>query len=263
MRGSRLPHRRHSSHGSLYQGQHCNRPLHYQRSCCARSPFLTRCCARVVRFLVTCGNLTHVQFLCGACHTWKPVSKKHGHECNDCHNAQLLSALHASLPPSPPPSSSPPPSMFGRPSGCIEQLTTVERAAIVTLHGVGWTGRDIAQELHCSENSVSLWLTRWQETRSLEDSDRSTHTPMRHSAAALHSLRATADGRRTIGHASYSAMRRTSTSGTTVVNTCSVLSEQRWIPSTRARPSGWRAKCHFGAASVQVGWDMPSSMWIR
>ena len=60
--------------------------------------------------------------------------------------------------------------MFGRPSGCPDQLTLVERAAIVTLHGVGWTGRDIAQELHCSENTV---LTRWQETRSLEDSERS------------------------------------------------------------------------------------------
>jgi transposase len=63
--------------------------------------------------------------------------------------------------------------MFGRPSGCIDQLTLVERAAIVTLHGVGWTGQDIAQELRCSENTVSLWLIRWNETRSLEDSERS------------------------------------------------------------------------------------------
>jgi transposase len=63
--------------------------------------------------------------------------------------------------------------MFGRPSGCIDQLTLVERAAIVTLHGVGWRGRDIAQELHCSENTVSLWLHRWEETRSLDDAERS------------------------------------------------------------------------------------------
>ena len=63
--------------------------------------------------------------------------------------------------------------MFGRPSGCIDQLTTVERAAIITLHGIGWTGRDIAQELHCSEQTVSLWMQRWKETRSLEDSERS------------------------------------------------------------------------------------------
>jgi transposase len=64
-------------------------------------------------------------------------------------------------------------SMFGRPSGCIDQLTRVERAAIITLHGVGWTGRDIAQELHCDEHAVTRWLHRWQETRSLEDGERS------------------------------------------------------------------------------------------
>ena len=57
--------------------------------------------------------------------------------------------------------------MFGRPTGCIDQLTTVERAAIVTLHGVGWTGRDIAHELHCDEDAVTRWVHRWQETRSL------------------------------------------------------------------------------------------------
>ena len=63
--------------------------------------------------------------------------------------------------------------MFGRPSGCIDQLTTVERAAIVTLHGVGWTGRDIAEAIKCSEQTVSLWINRWNSTRSLEDADRS------------------------------------------------------------------------------------------
>ncbi len=63
--------------------------------------------------------------------------------------------------------------MFGRPTGCIDQLTFVERAAIVTLHQVGWTGRDIAQKLQCSENTVSLWLKRWEETHSLEDAERS------------------------------------------------------------------------------------------
>ncbi len=63
--------------------------------------------------------------------------------------------------------------MYGRPAGCIDQLTLVERAAIVTLHGVGWTGRDIAQELRCDEHAVTRWVHRWQETRSLEDSERS------------------------------------------------------------------------------------------
>jgi len=63
--------------------------------------------------------------------------------------------------------------MFGRPTGCIDQLATVERAAIVTLHGIGWTGRDIAHELHCDEHTVTRWIHRWQETHSLEDGDRS------------------------------------------------------------------------------------------
>jgi transposase len=63
--------------------------------------------------------------------------------------------------------------MFGRPSGCIDQLTLVERAAIVTLHGVGWTGRDIAQAIKCSENTVSLWLQRWRDERSIADAERS------------------------------------------------------------------------------------------
>jgi transposase len=63
--------------------------------------------------------------------------------------------------------------MFGRPSGCIDQLTTVERAAIVTLHGVGWLHKDIAQLLHCSENCVSLWVQRWRDEHSVADAERS------------------------------------------------------------------------------------------
>ena len=49
----------------------------------------------------------------------------------------------------------------------------MERAAIITLHKIGWTGRDIAQVIKCSENTVSLWVNRWNETHSLEDSERS------------------------------------------------------------------------------------------
>ena len=114
---------------------------------------------------------------CARCRHWLPRAKLDGHtECWSCRKQEqeveeyLPSAAAA---PTPPRSPSPPLSMFGRPSGCVDQLTTIERAAIVTLHGVGWTGRDIAQELHCSENTVSLWLQRWKETRSLEDSERS------------------------------------------------------------------------------------------
>jgi len=63
--------------------------------------------------------------------------------------------------------------MFGRPAGCIDQLSLVERAAIVTLHGLGWTGQTIAQELRCDEHAVTRWVRRWEETRSLDDSERS------------------------------------------------------------------------------------------
>jgi len=63
--------------------------------------------------------------------------------------------------------------MFDRPDGCLDQLTIVERAAIITLHNIGWTGRDIAQELHCDEHAVTRWVRRWEETRSLDDGERS------------------------------------------------------------------------------------------
>lgn len=43
----------------------------------------------------------------------------------------------------------------------------------MTLHGVGWTGRDIAQLVHCDEHAVARWVHRWQETRSLADAERS------------------------------------------------------------------------------------------
>ena len=63
--------------------------------------------------------------------------------------------------------------MFGRPSGCIDQLTTVERSAIVTLDQLGWLHKDIAHTLKCSENSVSLWVQRWRDERSVADHERS------------------------------------------------------------------------------------------
>jgi len=63
--------------------------------------------------------------------------------------------------------------MFGRPDGCIDQLTEVERAAIVTLHKIGWTGQHIAEVVKCSEQTVSMWVNRWEETHSVQDSDRS------------------------------------------------------------------------------------------
>ena len=63
--------------------------------------------------------------------------------------------------------------MFGRPTGCIDQLTEVERSAIVALDKLGWRHKDIAQTLKCSENTVSLWVSRWREQHSVADADRS------------------------------------------------------------------------------------------
>jgi transposase len=49
----------------------------------------------------------------------------------------------------------------------------VERAAIVTLHGLGWLHKDIAHTLKCSENTVSLWVQRWRDEHSVRDAERS------------------------------------------------------------------------------------------
>jgi transposase len=107
---------------------------------------------------------------CGAATTTHD-GEKHG-LCPDCNHARRYTSSASAAQPALA-ASSPSPSLFGRPTGCIDQLTLVERAAIATLHGVGWTGRAIAQELRCSEQTVSLWVHRWQETRSLDDAERS------------------------------------------------------------------------------------------
>jgi DNA-directed RNA polymerase specialized sigma24 family protein len=83
-------------------------------------------------------------------------AKACGHQlCLSCRHpaAAAAAASPASAAPSPPPP------LFGRPAGCIDQLTTVERAAIVTLDGLGWLHKDIAHTLKCSENTVSLWIS--------------------------------------------------------------------------------------------------------
>jgi transposase len=63
--------------------------------------------------------------------------------------------------------------MFGRPSGCVDQLTEMERSAVITLDKLGWSHKDIAQTIKCSENSVSLWVSRWRDERSVADAERS------------------------------------------------------------------------------------------
>jgi transposase len=115
---------------------------------------------------------------CPACERWKPLARFARHEtCSACRSPVLQSREdNPSSPPTPCPATSahsPPQPLFDRPDGCIDQLTQVERAAIVTLHKVGWTGRDIAQVIHCSENTVSLWVNRWRDEHSVADAERS------------------------------------------------------------------------------------------
>ena len=132
---------------------------HAALACCALlrlAPDLQEQCRDCSRWIHKTSNRTHICLDC---------RKQREQEGEDPSSAAAAAPAPAAL--------SPPSSMFGRPSGCIDQLTLVERAAIVTLHGVGWTGRAIAQELHCSENTVSLWLQRWTDTRSLADAERS------------------------------------------------------------------------------------------
>jgi transposase len=118
-----------------------------------------------------------LQEQCRDCGCWTKRRSDRTHRCDDCarrHREQLQTDGPSAAAAAPTPAApSPPPPLFDRPEGCIDQLTLVERAAIVTLHNVGWTGRDIARKLRCSENTVALWWNRWNETRSLEDNERS------------------------------------------------------------------------------------------
>jgi len=115
--------------------------------------------------------LTHVQFRCATCSKWKPIRKKHGHECNDCHNAQLLDALHAAAATAPPPSTSPPPPLFPLPRQ--KRLSTVERSAVVVLHKQGNTKQQIGQQIAVSQPTVRHWIERYDETGEVKDEPRS------------------------------------------------------------------------------------------
>jgi transposase len=63
--------------------------------------------------------------------------------------------------------------MFGRPTGCIDQLTELQRGTIIMLHRLSKTVGDIAHLVPCSEKTVSLWVQRWEKEHSLSDKERS------------------------------------------------------------------------------------------
>jgi len=114
--------------------------------------------------------LCTVQEYCALCPARLDTRSNDGHKlCSACRCPPALPPL----PPSPSPSASPPPTLFDRPNGCIDQLTLIERAAIVTLAKIGHSRSEIARQIPCSLNTVGHWLRRWNEQHSLEDSGRS------------------------------------------------------------------------------------------
>ena len=116
--------------------------------------------------------LAFTQEKCRDCDHWTKPRSDRTHRCADCarrHREQQQESPDSSTTAA----SSPPLSFFGRPSGCIDQMSEIERSAIITLHEIGWTGIDIAHALKCSENTVSLWVNRWRDTHSVSDAERS------------------------------------------------------------------------------------------
>jgi transposase len=134
---------------------------------------LTRCCFCAATRVGVGGWLFGLQHTCKQCgHTFTLKAGEKHQLCPPCNHERRYPCSAAAAAPAPAAPSSPPP-LFGRPSGCIDQLTEMERAAIVTLQKVGWTGRDIAQVIQCSENTVSLWVNRWRDQHSVVDAERS------------------------------------------------------------------------------------------
>jgi transposase len=112
------------------------------------------------------------QSQCGDCGAVIHVRHRE-HQCTQCQELRRRSDHHGGAVPAPATPSPPPLSLFGRPAGCVDQLTLVERAAIVTMRSLGWAADKIADTVRCSANTVTLWWQRWRDTRSLDDSERS------------------------------------------------------------------------------------------
>jgi transposase len=119
------------------------------------------------------GICVTVQDFCGGCGIRSEVARaSKRHLCHDCererrHPSPAAAASSSSAAPSPPPP------LFDRPEGCLDQLTLVQRAAIVTLDKIGHSRSEIAREISCSLNTVGHWLHSWQQHRSLDDAERS------------------------------------------------------------------------------------------
>lgn len=139
----------------------------------ARWPSLTRCCSRVLCRLGAPGCLCGLQHPCKQCGRLVTARQGDWHRlCSACDHERRYPSSAAAAAPAPSAPSAPL-SLFGRPSGCIDQLTEVERAAIVALDKVGWLHKEIAQRIPCSGKTISLWVQRWRDEHSVADAERS------------------------------------------------------------------------------------------
>jgi transposase len=134
---------------------------------------LTCCSHRVLLWVDVGGCCSCAQIPCKQC--GKLTAQREGEKhrlCKACNHVRQYGALPAAAASSSS-APSPPPPLFDRPEGCIDQLTLVQRAAIITLDKIGHSRSEIAREVPCSLNTVGHWLRRWEEDHSLEDKERS------------------------------------------------------------------------------------------
>jgi transposase len=120
------------------------------------------------------------QFKCPSCQKWKKKRLNYEKICSACEYQQYkqqhpsttsTSSTLTTTVTSPPPRITPP--LFTRPQGCIDQLSDIERSAIVVYANDNHSTKEISNKIHCSEKTVKLWENRWNETHLLVDADRS------------------------------------------------------------------------------------------
>jgi hypothetical protein len=115
----------------------------------------------------------HVQEYCIDCNSHLPSSfvRVRRHRCVGCQEK------HQSAPPpssSPSPTSPPPlpPPLFGREPSVGHPLSSIERAAAVTLTRIGETQQHTAERIGCTRQTVSHWQHTFAETGEVKDAPR-------------------------------------------------------------------------------------------
>lgn len=155
-------------HECIHQGQLCDRPLHYHRTCSAGGPSLTLCCARVRMYVRVC---TRTQFLCPGCKQYKRRGARRNQDCWPCEKyKQLHGYWPCDAPTSSPPPTAPslPPPLYDRDEHSHSHLSQEQRLAIRILHKEGRDVSYIATRIPCDVRTVRHWLAH----EDLQDSPR-------------------------------------------------------------------------------------------